>query len=105
MTIKDGFFEPRPTLQPGQPCSHPGCACHLSHPCEGCGRYAAGTANGPDVEYARRYIEKLAVESPIVHAIIVMGQQNEWTWEQTLSVMVIGFQDELRRGISGSMIA
>ena len=25
-------------LKPGQPCSHPGCLSHLSHPCEGCGR-------------------------------------------------------------------
>jgi len=22
----------------GQPCQHPGCLCHLTHPCEGCGR-------------------------------------------------------------------
>lgn len=22
----------------GQPCGHPGCLSHLSHPCEGCGR-------------------------------------------------------------------
>jgi hypothetical protein len=22
----------------GEPCDHPGCLCHVSHPCEGCGR-------------------------------------------------------------------
>lgn len=22
----------------GQPCDHPGCLIHISHPCEGCGR-------------------------------------------------------------------
>lgn len=25
----------------GQPCHHPGCASHVSHPCEGCGRVGA----------------------------------------------------------------
>ena len=28
----------RPTLRDGEPCSHPGCLSHVSHPCEGCGR-------------------------------------------------------------------
>jgi hypothetical protein len=32
-------------LKPGQPCSHPGCRNHIKHPCEGCGRYAAGIIN------------------------------------------------------------
>lgn len=27
-------------LKPGEPCSHPGCLSHVSHPCEGCGRRA-----------------------------------------------------------------
>lgn len=27
--------------QDGEPCSHPGCKSHISHPCEGCGRIAA----------------------------------------------------------------
>ena len=25
-------------LPDGEPCSHPGCLSHISHPCEGCGR-------------------------------------------------------------------
>lgn len=25
-------------LRPGEPCGHPGCLSHISHPCEGCGR-------------------------------------------------------------------
>ena len=24
----------------GEPCKHPGCLKHITHPCEGCGRYA-----------------------------------------------------------------
>lgn len=33
-------------LEPGQPCG-PGCAHHVTHPCERCGRYQAGLADGP----------------------------------------------------------
>lgn len=29
-------------LKPGEPCDHPGCLAHVSHPCEGCGRIAGG---------------------------------------------------------------
>ena len=25
-------------LRDGEPCGHPGCLHHISHPCEGCGR-------------------------------------------------------------------
>lgn len=25
-------------IEDGQPCDHPGCLSHLTHPCEGCGR-------------------------------------------------------------------
>lgn len=27
-------------LRDGEPCRHPGCLSHISHPCEGCGRIA-----------------------------------------------------------------
>jgi len=27
-------------LRPDEPCAHPGCLSHVSHPCEGCGRIA-----------------------------------------------------------------
>lgn len=30
----------RDQLKPDQPCSHPGCLHHRTHPCEGCGRTA-----------------------------------------------------------------
>lgn len=35
-------FDDRPVraLGPGEPCGHPGCLSHVSHPCEGCGRIA-----------------------------------------------------------------
>ena len=28
------------TVEPGEPCDHPGCLNHVTHPCEGCGRVA-----------------------------------------------------------------
>lgn len=27
-------------LKDGEPCNHPGCFIHITHPCEGCGRIA-----------------------------------------------------------------
>jgi len=27
-------------LEDGEPCGHPGCLNHVTHPCEGCGRIA-----------------------------------------------------------------
>ncbi len=36
----------REQIKDGQPCGHPGCLAHVSHPCEGCGRIAGkGVAN------------------------------------------------------------
>ena len=32
-------------LRDGEPCGHPGCLSHLTHPCEGCGR-VGGVSNG-----------------------------------------------------------
>ena len=34
-----GLKEVYEPYKDGEPCSHPGCSQHLSHPCEGCGRY------------------------------------------------------------------
>lgn len=38
----------------GVPCDHPGCASHISHPCEGCGRI------GASAELTKRWREKQA---------------------------------------------
>ncbi len=73
----------------GEPCDHPGCASHLSHPCEGCGRYAAGAQNGPDVFHAKRYIEELSRNDLAIHHFLMLRQRNNWTWEQTLMALVI----------------
>ena len=39
----------------GQPCSHPGCANHVSHPCEECGRIAI---MGDSYQHAKIPVEK-----------------------------------------------
>lgn len=37
------------TLKDGEPCDHPGCLLHISHPCEGCGRVGGiGKVTPPD---------------------------------------------------------
>lgn len=40
--VTDRSRPARPTrdLRPGEPCDHPGCLSHVSHPCESCGRTA-----------------------------------------------------------------
>jgi hypothetical protein len=39
----------RTALKLGEPCGHPGCLSHVTHPCEGCGRIAGGlTAKGDE---------------------------------------------------------
>lgn len=34
-------FQPKVLYKDGEPCKHPGCRSHISHPCEGCGRIGA----------------------------------------------------------------
>lgn len=38
MSRQDPFTTPTSRLKSFEPCKHPGCLNHLSHPCEGCGR-------------------------------------------------------------------
>jgi hypothetical protein len=40
-------------LRDGEPCSHPGCLKHLTHPCEGCGR-VGGRSNSYAEAYRRQ---------------------------------------------------
>jgi len=39
-SIIDGVVTVERELFDYQPCDHPGCLSHVSHPCEGCGRIA-----------------------------------------------------------------
>jgi len=36
------------TFRDGEPCGHPGCLSHVSHPCENCGRIGGYNVIGPD---------------------------------------------------------
>lgn len=37
-------------LLDGEPCNHPGCLSHVSHPCEGCGRVAGRRLTSDELE-------------------------------------------------------
>jgi len=75
--------------QPGVPCGHPGCAAHLSHPCEFCGRYAAGTKAGPDEDALwHSIVYDLTHHDPIVAQVAQAGRQMGWSRLQMLGVMV-----------------
>lgn len=88
-------------MRQGQPCNHPGCVAHVSHPCEGCGRYAAGLANGPDVAAAKKRIVELSRTDSTIRGALTLGQQNGWTWDQTLSFLVIELQREKSDIVAG----
>lgn len=51
-------------LRDGEPCGHPGCLSHISHPCEACGRVGghrtAAAVGGPTLlaEQAKAYNEQ-----------------------------------------------
>ena len=57
-------------LKPGQPCNHPGCCNHISHPCEGCGRIACG-------------LKKQGLVAPIGRALD--SKSNGWWFESILA--------------------
>jgi len=45
-------------LMNGEPCDHPGCSGHISHPCEACGRVACKKAYTPNAIYHdTKYLE------------------------------------------------
>ena len=41
-------------LPDGEPCGHPGCLSHITHPCEGCGRIAGRSGDSHNVDTRRR---------------------------------------------------
>ncbi len=47
-----------PVIKDGEPCAHPGCLHHVSHPCEGCGRIAGRSFYG----YTRESLASLCLE-------------------------------------------
>jgi len=42
-------------LRDGEPCKHPGCLSHYSHPCEGCGRIRGRRVSITPVECRKIY--------------------------------------------------
>lgn len=100
----DGMENKPRGFQPGQPCS-PGCASHLSHPCEGCGRYAAGMRQGPDVSMASAYIRKLAMTNPIIAGYMKQAQIEGWSALQLMLALVIALEEHNRELIKRAIEA
>lgn len=76
-------------LRNGEPCNHPGCASHISHPCEGCGRYAAGLRSGPDPQAVNNRLVELARKHASVRAVLMAAQVRGWTLEQTFGALAL----------------
>jgi hypothetical protein len=41
------------------------------------------------MHHAKLHIERLASVDTVVYSILMLGQKNDWTWEQTLIAMAI----------------
>lgn len=65
-------------LEPGQPCG-PGCANHVTHPCERCGRYQAGLVDGP-LELA---------DGPISYHVVSEPWETREGWENVVAKPVV----------------
>lgn len=52
------------SFKDGEPCDHPGCLSHVTHPCEGCGRTAGrGRPWNEERRWAQEYIAAFFEES------------------------------------------
>lgn len=51
-------------LKDGEPCSHPGCLHHVTHPCEGCGRIAGRAIKNLGNPIVRRNLMEVENYSP-----------------------------------------
>lgn len=79
-------------LRKGEPCSHPGCLSHTTHPCEGCGRVAGGyiSAGIPD---PRESVQEFALDMERK----LMLNDHKGGWENcTLSYLMALLEDEVR---------
>lgn len=47
---KDGHLYMK-ELEDGEPCKHPGCLSHITHPCEGCGRIGGYNIDYPTKKF------------------------------------------------------
>jgi len=48
-------------LSDGDPCNHPGCLSHMSHPCEGCGRVAGKPISNLERKKPSQRVRELVV--------------------------------------------
>ena len=66
-------------LRDGQPCSHPGCLSHITHPCEGCGRIGG---------------HPVTIQEQVAQAVAARGYREGWTAEQFLTRQLLKLVEE-----------
>ena len=79
----------------GQPCKHPGCASHLSIPCQSCGRYAAGLLDGPDLDACWLRMDEYYQTDPLFYKIAYISMERGWTDEQMLFAFIFALKMQL----------
>lgn len=72
----------------------PGCASHLSHPCEICGRYAAGLLNAPDENRGVIRVLSEATHNASTVDIVEKSIEHGWTEKQLLIAICMRFLHE-----------
>jgi hypothetical protein len=80
----------------GEECS-PGCSRHLSHPCERCGRYAAGLRNGPDADASIGRIISEAVKDERTFDLVEKYSDKGWTDAQLLTAICMRLLHEVKQ--------
>jgi len=81
-----------PVLEKGIPCDHTGCRNHYSHPCEGCGRYAAGLLDGPDVDACFLKLVEYYTHDPTFYMIMQHVEKYKLTETQMLYMMLFAMK-------------
>lgn len=81
-------------LSPGEPCSAPGCANNLSHPCPVCGRYAAGRLDGPLPEASFRIAQGYS-DNPIVSRALFQKDRLGWAYEEFFAYLSLALLYDL----------
>jgi len=74
------LFIKREPMPEGEPCEHPSCLQHVSHPCEGCGRIA-GYALPELPEMWRQYFAHLEYENERLRELcndVALGHRNPY---------------------------
>lgn len=80
-------------LRDGEPCNHKGCLCHISHPCEGCGRVGGKQRmtkpTGAQIDYFHLLMAQLGYDEAD------LGIEGEDLSRQRVSELIDQLKEEL----------